>query len=260
MKLRLPLTLIPQVLLAGVLGLTGCFPDPSWMTPGTTAIPSYVPTEQIIPDCIPGLEPVEAKVLTVIDGDTIKVSIDRREVTVRYLGLDTPEMDASDPNPGRLAKRRNLELVGNQWVTLYRGDQDKDDFGRLLRFVFIDDVFVNSELISQGLATSFNRPHDSACADLFNEDMLNAYESRLGIWEKADDEYSPGDEQCPKGCLTHLPTCDIKGNITSQDDYIYHLPSSPDYRDVKIQPDKGERWFCTVHEAIYNGWRPARQE
>lgn len=198
--------------------------------------------------------------VSVIDGDTITVSINHRVATIRYLGVDTPEMDASDPDPGRTAKRRNQELVGNHTVTLYRGDQDQDDFGRLLRFIFVDDVFVNRELIKQGLATSFNRPHTATCASLFTEDMLRAYQARLGTWESADEQYQDGKEQCPNGCITHLSSCNIKGNITSQDDYIYHLPSSPDYQEVKIQPEKGERWFCTLEEAIYNGWRPARQE
>jgi micrococcal nuclease len=218
------------------------------------------PSRTVIPDCVPDQTPISAQVVSVIDGDTITVRINQREVTVRYLGLDTPEMGASDPIPGRKAKERNLALVGYETVTLYRGNRDEDDFGRLLRFVIVEDGFVNRMLIQEGLASSFNRPHDDTCADLFTEDMLMAYQNRLGIWEDADSEYIDGEALCPEGCNIHLSTCNIKGNITSQADYIYHLPSSPDYRDVKIQPEKGERWFCTLDEAIANGWRPARQE
>ena len=139
-----------------------------------------------IPDCVPDQTPISARVVSVIDGDTITVSINQREVTVRYLGLDTPEMSASDPIPGRKAKERNRTLVGGQTITLYRGERDEDDFGRLLRFVITEDGFVNRMLIQEGLASSFNRPHDDTCAELFTEDMLMAYQNRLGIWEDAD--------------------------------------------------------------------------
>ncbi len=228
--------------------------------PTLTPVPASWSSGSVLPDCVPDQTPISAQVVSVIDGDTITVRINQREVTVRYLGLDTPEMGASDPTPGRKAKERNRTLVGGQTVSLYRGERDEDDFGRLLRIVIAEDGLVNRMLIQEGLAMSFNRPHNDTCADLFTEDMLVAYQARLGIWEDADTEYIDGKALCPEGCNIHLSTCNIKGNITSQDDYIYHLPSSPDYRDVRIQPEKGERWFCTLEEAISNGWRPARQE
>jgi hypothetical protein len=90
--------------------------------------------------------------------------------------------------------------------------------------------------------------------------MLTAYRNNLGIWEGVDSTYEQGESLCPEGCEYPPKMCQIKGNITFQDDYIYHLPSSPDYADVKMQPEKGERWFCTLDEAISNGWRPPRQE
>jgi hypothetical protein len=54
------------------------------------------------------------------------------------------------------------------------------------------------------------------------------------------------------------PGCNIKGNI-SWNNYkkLYHLPGMKDYEIVKIDPAKGERWFCTESEAITNGWQKA---
>jgi micrococcal nuclease len=199
-------------------------------------------------------------VIDVIDGDTITVALEGRVETIRYLGIDAPEMKASDPYFGRLAKQRNRSLVAGESVMLYQGDTDSDDFGRLLRFVYVEEVFVNRLLVEEGLATSFNRPHDAACAELFTEAMLDAYHARTGIWEGIDKVYQDGPPLCPNGCEDHPRGCNIKGNITAQDDYIYHVPSSPDYPDVKIQPEKGERWFCTLEEALNMGWRPPRQE
>ncbi len=211
--------------------------------------------------CLTGLTFTEARVVDVIDGDTIKVRLNGAIETVRYLGVDTPELKARDPQPGKTAMKWNREKVGGKTIWLYSGNRDRDDYGRLLRLVMADDVFINSTLIREGLATSFNRPHDAVCAQQFTADMLYAYQNRLGIWQGMDDITGvQTDERCPEGCILPPNGCTIKGNINASDDYIYHLPGSEDYADVRIEADRGERWFCTLEEAIRNGWRPARQE
>ena len=48
--------------------------------------------------------------------------------------------------------------------------------------------------------------------------------------------------------------CRIKGNI-SDGGHIYHVPGSPHYSRTRVEPEKGERWFCTEEEAIAAGWR-----
>lgn len=65
--------------------------------------------------------------------------------------------------------------------------------------------------------------------------------------------------QCPGGCLEQLPGCDIKGNISSSGEKIYHVPGQRDYNKTKISPEKGERWFCTEDEARAAGWRKAQR-
>lgn len=52
--------------------------------------------------------------------------------------------------------------------------------------------------------------------------------------------------------------CQIKGNINSRGDRIYHVPGSRSYNATKINTAKGERWFCTVKEAKDAGWRKPR--
>lgn len=49
--------------------------------------------------------------------------------------------------------------------------------------------------------------------------------------------------------------CNIKGNISSKGVKIYHRPGDPNYNGTKIDPKKGERWFCTEQEAQDAGWR-----
>ncbi len=60
---------------------------------------------------------------------------------------------------------------------------------------------------------------------------------------------------CPKGCEESQPNCQIKGNISAMGNKFYHWPGAKNYDGVVIQPEKGERWFCTETEAVNNGWK-----
>jgi micrococcal nuclease len=199
-----------------------------------------------------------AKVISVVDGDTIEVDLGGKLEKVRYLMVDTPEMQANDPKPGRIAKEYNTTLVEGKTVFLARGTTNRDDFGRLLRFVIVDGVTVNYELVEQGFAKTFIRPPDLLCSKEYTQAMLDAFQNRLGIWKSVRENVNTSGNSCPEGCSQHVTGCDIKGNISFEGDKIYHTKGSADYNDVQITTSKGERWFCTLEEAIANGWRPAR--
>jgi hypothetical protein len=53
--------------------------------------------------------------------------------------------------------------------------------------------------------------------------------------------------------------CQIKGNINSEGERIYHVPGGKWYDKTEINEGKGERWFCTESEAKAAGWRPSKQ-
>jgi len=146
---------------------------------------SIQPTGLVVKfDCIPlPQEPQNAKVVSIIDGDTIKIEIDRQKVNVRYIGINSPELDSNEREIAEEALQFNAGLVENQIVTLYRDTSDTDRFGRLLRYVFMDDVFVNYELIRMGYARQRDYPPDSACKDLFIKAQQEAIAMRRGIWK-----------------------------------------------------------------------------
>lgn len=88
-----------------------------------------------------------ARVVRIIDGDTIDVNLDGTEYRVRYIGVNTPERDEvcyAD------ASRANRELVSGKTVTLVKDVSDTDQYGRLLRYIYVDNVFVNEKLIRDG--------------------------------------------------------------------------------------------------------------
>ncbi len=105
-----------------------------------------------LPDLQPpdGLQP--ATVLEVIDGDTINVRIGGREERVRYYGVDTPERGE---RCFAEATGRNEALAGGR-VLLLPDARERDDFGRLLRYVFTEEgVSLEARLIAEGLGVAW---------------------------------------------------------------------------------------------------------
>ena len=120
--------------------------------------------------------------MDVVDGDTITVLLDGLVVRVKYIGVDAPESVSRLEYLGKEAKNRNRELVFGRDVLLYRDETDRDRFDRLLRYVFVEDKFINYELVSQGYASALDEPLDSDCGLLFKEAETNVKKQALGIW------------------------------------------------------------------------------
>jgi micrococcal nuclease len=82
------------------------------------------------------------------------------------------------------AWQANRELVEGEEVRLERDVSETDRYGRLLRYVYVDDVFVNAELVRQGLAEVKSYPPDTKYQDYFEELEALARNADLGIWAK----------------------------------------------------------------------------
>ncbi|TIR30121.1 MAG: hypothetical protein E5X07_23015 [Mesorhizobium sp.] len=52
--------------------------------------------------------------------------------------------------------------------------------------------------------------------------------------------------------------CNIKGNINDRGEHIYHMPGQAYYSATRVNPARGERWFCSQWEAWWAGWRKAK--
>lgn len=209
-----------------------------------------IPNSQSLNECLPAGAALQvAAVVKIVDGDTIQVLISGRRLTVRYIGINAPEWD--EPL-GPAATNRNAQLVNGKQVILVKDTSETDSYGRLLRYVFVDGIFVNQRLAREGLADARSYPPDTAC-----QKVLFAAEDEFKLLG-APTSAPPTTGGCPQGCSQHLSGCDIKGNINDRGDKLYHLPGNENYAATTIDPTKGERWFCTVTEAQANGWKPAR--
>ncbi|MBP9717251.1 MAG: thermonuclease family protein [Candidatus Pacebacteria bacterium] len=129
-----------------------------------------------------------AEVVSVIDGDTIIVNIDGRQETVRYIGIDTPEprREGASECGSHEATEYNRELVAGQTVRLVADAEDRDQYDRLLRYVYVGEgtteVFVNEVIVTAGLATPLTIKPNNTHARTFNEAARDAEADDIGNW------------------------------------------------------------------------------
>lgn len=149
--------------------------------PSTTSnAPKSVPSSTVTPPVTHGNE--YAKVVDVVDGDTIK--IEGGEV-VRYIGMNTPETVA--PNRpiecfGKEASNRNKELVFGKTVMLEQDVSNRDKYGRLLRYVWLGDTMINEALVKDGYAQVSTYPPDVKYKDRFVAAQQDAQKNDAGLW------------------------------------------------------------------------------
>jgi len=118
----------------------------------------------------------QALVARVIDGDTVELADGRH---VRYLGIDTPEVG---DYYGEEATGRNRDLVERKTIELQRGSRDQDEYGRLLRYVYVDGTFVNGELVAEGYATAYVFDPDDRYSQVLVQLEQYARMKELGLW------------------------------------------------------------------------------
>lgn len=196
-----------------------------------------------------------ARVARVIDGDTIEL---QNGETVRYIGVDTPETVHPDkPSEcfGAAASRKNRELVEGKQVRLERDVSNSDKYGRLLRYVYVGDTFVNKYLVAHGFAHAVSYPPDVKYQDVFRKAQRTARRNERGAWGACTDTAKRTSEKTEAG---NKRDCRIKGNISYEDkEKIYHIPGCEYYEETVINEEKGERWFCSEEAAREAGWRKA---
>lgn len=98
----------------------------------------------------------------VVDGDTIVVLMDGKKEKVRMIGIDTPESvhpDKSRNTPmGKIASKYTKDNLEGKYVTLETDVQERDKYGRVLAYVYLDDKMFNKTLLEEGLAELMTIP------------------------------------------------------------------------------------------------------
>lgn len=189
----------------------------------------------------------------VLDGDTLDIEGRR----VRLEGIDAPELGQSCRRrdqgawPCGIAAAKALEsMIGNRDIDCSPAGVDK--YGRTLGLCRSGALDLNREMVRVGLAWAFVKYSTSYVAV-----EAEARRAGTGVWQADNDpawvfrerQWAGAEVEAPEGCA-------IKGNISDKG-HIYHMPWSPWYKRVKVDPIRGERWFCSEADAEAAGWRPA---
>ena len=198
-----------------------------------------------------------ASVARVVDGDTIEIGTGAK---VRFIGVDTPEVHGKTEYYGAEASAYVKSMLERQKVLLFKDVSETDRYGRLLRYVFIygDPVMFNERLVREGYANTATFPPDVAFAERFAALEREAREQGVGLWGAAD-AASPVAAEPSESANAELPpaSCEnpqIKGNINSKGERIYHVPGGASY-----DATKAEMMFCTEEEAAAAGFRKAKR-
>jgi endonuclease YncB( thermonuclease family) len=188
----------------------------------------------------------------VIDGDTLAID----GVRIRLEGIDAPESgqtcgrsQAGTWACGAGSAGALSRLIEGKAIRCEQRGMDK--YGRTLGVCFLGELDLSAWMVRQGHAWAFVKYSAS-----YVKEEAEARSGKLGIWEGEAmpaweyraQRWASVEEKAPDGCA-------IKGNITARGK-IYHMPWSPWYAQIRMDLERGRRWFCSEAEAVAAGWRP----
>jgi micrococcal nuclease len=132
----------------------------------------------------------------VVDGDTIKVRLDGQTVTIRLIGVDSPEtVDPSSPVEcfGPAASDFVERELLDETVALEWDAQRLDRYDRTLAYVWLGEVLFNARLLHEGYAQLLTIPPNVMYVERFRAAEQRARDQNLGLWGKCrlDEEGSP---------------------------------------------------------------------
>lgn len=180
------------------------------------------------------LKSADITVVRVVDGDTFDAG---GELRVRLAGADAPEYPKECL--AEESKQRLNSLIAGKTVKI--AEKEKDDFGRLVAWVWVGDLFVDKALVSEGLAESANTGDPSYGVQIAQSEE-EAKAGGRGIWSEK--------------CLQPADSaCTIKGNVRrDRKTRVYHLPGCFNYNKIVIDEREGDSWFCNEEEAKSAGF------
>ena len=174
------------VILIGII-LYMIFADPP---PDKDATPDHITIEQV--EQATGKERVEVEFIQAYDGDTAQVKVDGEKQKVRFLMVDTPEMNyqKGDPMPlaeeGRFLTKKMLTEASHIYIVFDEG-KETDHYDRLLAYIFADDQLVQEALLKEGLAAvRFVNAGNDTFEQQFKDIEAQAKEAKKGIWRYAN--------------------------------------------------------------------------
>ena len=123
-----------------------------------------------------------------VDGDTIKVLIGNEEKTIRLIAVDTPESVSTSKGIeyyGKEASNYTCNSITNaKKIELEYEKSKTDKYGRMIAWVWIDDILLQDELIKGGYAEVAYLYGKYKYVDILKDHQAIAVSSKIGIWNE----------------------------------------------------------------------------
>lgn len=140
---------------------------------------------------------ISAKIISIIDGDTIEVDLNGKSEKVRFIGVDTPE--TKHPNKpiqpyGKEASDFTTQELTGKTVYLEMDTTQRDNYGRLLAYIWLEqpmsnddkeirNKMFNAKLLLNGYAQILTIPPNIKYVDNFTKYQTESRNSKLGLWK-----------------------------------------------------------------------------
>jgi endonuclease YncB( thermonuclease family) len=196
-------------------------------------------------------KPETATVTRVVDGDTLVVNYKGSEERVRLIGVDTPESvhpDVAKNLPeGKVASEYTKSKLEGKDIELEFDVQERDQYGRILAYVWVDGEMFNKTLLKEGYARVATYPPNVKYVNDFIKIQEEARKNNKGFW--SNDTFNG---EVVKDISNSVTPVKKEGNyVGSIDSDKYHNPTCR-YAEI-IKEDK-QIWFDTVEEAEKAGY------
>ena len=126
------------------------------------------------------------EVLRVVDGDTVVINYNGTQEKVRLIGIDTPESvhpnDEKNTEFGDMVSNYTKQTLTGKQVQIEFDVEQRDKYGRLLAYVYIDGHMYNKILLEKGYAKIATYPPNIKYVDEFTQLQKNARQNKVGLW------------------------------------------------------------------------------
>lgn len=126
-------------------------------------------------------------VISVTDGDTIRINYKGISTPVRLIGIDTPEVNhPSEPIQcyGKEASQKLTSLINGKVVKIERDVSETDRYGRILAYIWLNEELINETMVKGGYAFSSAYPPDIKYQSVLDAAEIYARTNELGLWSK----------------------------------------------------------------------------
>jgi micrococcal nuclease len=195
----------------------------------------------------------------VLDGDTFIIDTGER---IRLSDIDAPEKTECFGHESTVALENILQ--GKQ-LRIVKDMEGSDNFGRLIRYVTIlndnpteDNILVNDYMAANGYARYSANKNSMHQKEIIKSEGI-ARVKKAGMWGQCADAITEKDGTPKRVMEANIPPSDpkclIKGNVSDLGyGKKYILPHCANYNLTKIDPSKGEKYFCTEEDAKKEGF------